>query len=178
MSDRKGCVLVKLTTGEQVMCIIHAERQSEIDIIFPMLIRQNTMFDKSKGRMVDQITAVPWCQFTHDKFFTLGKDKIVFKEPLHELVVPQYIDMVRMYEQEVSILENEDGSYDIAGGMENHPEDWLANQVHEDDVEFDNVTQIEKAIDNIQRKMLQQEDDEKQLDLTNVSVMKGNDTIN
>ena len=165
--DLHGCAILKLVSGEQIMCIIHSETDKEFHIVFPMAVQQHTSYDSRTNKAVQNMTAMPWCQFVQDKYFTIGKDKVIFAEPLHDLVVPQYIEMVGSYEKEVDVSVNSDGTFDIINNSD-------IDISSEDD--FSTVDDIKEALLEARNSIMQYEEDPEETDF-DVNIVKGNDTI-
>lgn len=84
-------VVVRLTTGEQIMSALQQEDDNYIQLLHPMLVRTIPNFETGK----EHITASPFCAFTEEESFVLDKKNILFIKPLKETFVPHYLNVVR-----------------------------------------------------------------------------------
>ena len=89
-------VVMKLSTGEQIMGVLENEDETHLQILDPMIIR--TVPVLSEGR--EHITAHPYCQFTDDNVFNIDRKDVVFIKPLKEIMIPHYKRIVLMHDQE------------------------------------------------------------------------------
>jgi len=99
-------VIVKFTSGEQVMSILESEDETYIELKSPMLIRTIPIFEERK----EHITANPFCQFSDDTFFIVDKKNVMFIKKLHQLFIPHYKRIVAQHEDLFDIKQNADGS--------------------------------------------------------------------
>ena len=99
-------VIVKFTSGEQVMSILESEDETYIELKSPMVIKSIPIFEERK----EHITAHPFCQFTDDTFFIIDKKNVMFIKKLHDLFVPHYKRIVEEHEDMQPIKRNTDGS--------------------------------------------------------------------
>lgn len=90
LTDKDVYVVIKLTSGEQVMAILEEEDDTFVQLVHPMTIR--TIPIVGQGR--EHITAHPFCQFTDDKFFLIDKKNVMFIKRLHHMMVPHYRRLV------------------------------------------------------------------------------------
>ena len=87
-------VVVRLTTGEQMMCALEQEDDVYIKLLHPMVIRSIPNFNTGR----EQITAAPLCAFSNETSFVIDKKNIVFIKSLSETFVPHYMRIVREHE--------------------------------------------------------------------------------
>ena len=83
-------VVLKLTTGEQVMAVLSEEDEEYIMLDSPMCIK--TIPSLQTGR--EHVTAAPLCQFTADTTYVIAKKDIMFIKKLHNLFIPHYKKIV------------------------------------------------------------------------------------
>lgn len=88
-------VVVKLSTGEQVMGVLQLEDENYIQLYSPMVLRTVPIFNEGR----EHITANPYCQFTEDLEFNFHKKDILFIKPLARLMIPNYIRIVNENEE-------------------------------------------------------------------------------
>lgn len=115
-------VLVKLITGEQLMAILSDEDENAVQLTFPMEIKSN-----NKGDGVEQLTAVPYCTFVQERIFEIDKVNVIFINDLHEMVIDQYINMIKAYEEDVEVEVTETG--DVRRLDEPHTAEGLKSKV-------------------------------------------------
>ena len=84
-------VVVRLTTGEQIMCALQQEDDNYIQLLHPMLVRTIPNFETGK----EHITAAPLCAFTDEESFVLDKKNVLFIKPLKGAFIPHYLNIVR-----------------------------------------------------------------------------------
>lgn len=101
-------IVVKLLTGEQLLGILEYENSDEIVIKYPMLVRIFSSINDN-GMPIEKVTASPWCGFAAERVFRLNRAGIMFMNSMHDLVIPQYLEMVDTYEKEVLVRRDEDG---------------------------------------------------------------------
>jgi hypothetical protein len=89
-------VVMKLSTGEQIMGVLEDENDTMFQIVDPMIIR--TIPVVSEGR--EHITAHPYCQFTDDNVFDIDKKNVIFIKPLKEVMIPHYKRIVLQHDSE------------------------------------------------------------------------------
>ena len=97
-------VILKLSSGEQVMAVLHEEDDERVLIETPMCIRTIPVLDAGR----EHVTASPLCQFSDDKVFVIHKKDIMFCKKLHHLFIPHYRRIVAEHEK-LSFL-SKDGS--------------------------------------------------------------------
>jgi hypothetical protein len=97
-------VVVKLTSGEQMLAVLKNEDDDYVEIESPMVIR--TIPDLSEGR--EHVTAHPFCQFSDENNFTLHKSNILFVKKLHHAFIPHYLRIVRDHERTSLVTQEDD----------------------------------------------------------------------
>jgi hypothetical protein len=148
-------VILKLTSGEQMMAVLRSEDEEYIEIEYPMVMRMIPVM--SEGR--EHITAHPFCQFSDDRQFTLHKNDIMFVKKLHHVFIPHYQRIVREHEKTSLITNN-------------------GREKQETSLEWeDEVMTVEEAKKRIEmlRSIAKMEEDEP---LPTSTYVNGNDTIN
>ena len=115
MNDEEDFYIVmKLTSGEDVMCSLLAEDEEYIEVMDPIKI--GTIIDATSEREV--ITAKPLCQFTNERTFVLQKKNIIYIKPLahsfteHYIgLASKYLEMVKPEESRESIVEEPEDNF-------------------------------------------------------------------
>jgi len=92
--SNESFVVIKLSTGEQIMGILEQEDATHIQILDPMLIRTIPILSEGK----EHVTAHPYCQFTSDNVFDIDKRNIIFMKPLLRNMIPHYLRIVKQHE--------------------------------------------------------------------------------
>lgn len=83
-------VVIKFTTGEQVMAVLESEDDVFIEILNPMSIKTIPII--GEGR--EHVHATPYCQFTDDNVFIIDKKNVMFIKRLQEVMIPHYNKIV------------------------------------------------------------------------------------
>jgi hypothetical protein len=97
--NNESYIVLKLSTGEQLMGILEQEDATHIQILDPMLIR--TIPIVNEGR--EHVTAHPYCQFTGDNVFDIEKRNVIFIKPLLATMIPHYLRIVKEHENSPSL---------------------------------------------------------------------------
>jgi len=84
-------VIVRLTSGEQLMCALEQEDDKYIQLLHPMQIRTIPNFETGK----EHVTAAPFCTFTDEESFVLDKKNVLFIKPMRQTFVAHYLNLVR-----------------------------------------------------------------------------------
>jgi len=79
-------VVLKLTSGEQVMAVLKEEDEHHIIVENPMVMKVTQDFAQGK----EHVTAHPICAFTDDTDFVLAKRNVLFIKKLHHLFIGHY----------------------------------------------------------------------------------------
>ena len=90
-------VLIKLTTGEQLMAQFAAEDDTHIAVSHPMLLRM--IPQAIDGRISEHVTATPFCHFADGDDFVFPKTSIMFIKPLKPSIIPHYENVVKEHEK-------------------------------------------------------------------------------
>ena len=69
--------VLKLTSGEDVICKILKEFSDALVIERPMSIAENMQFNEELGEVVNQTGLQRWLNFTNDTEFVVAKDKVL-----------------------------------------------------------------------------------------------------
>lgn len=101
-------VILKLSTGEQMMAVLRNEDEEYIEIEYPMVMRMIPILSEGK----EQITAHPFCQFSDDRHFTLHKSDVMFVKKLHHVFIPHYQRIVKEHERSSLVTRGEETSLD------------------------------------------------------------------
>jgi len=94
-------VVVKLSTGEQVMGVLQQEDDTHIQLFSPMILRTVPIYEEGR----EHITAHPYCQFTEDTEFDFHKKDVLYIKPLARPMIPHYIKIVREHEERPMLRE-------------------------------------------------------------------------
>lgn len=122
LSDNEFYIIMKLTTGEQVMAVLKEEDELNIMIDHPMLMKITQVFETGK----EHITASPLCAFTNDQTFIISKSNVLFIKKLHHVFVPHYQKLVSEH-QESTLFTPADATSDESLSWEDEPQeetDW------------------------------------------------------
>ena len=94
-------IIMRLTTGEQIMATLDSEDHTHIEVSFPMVVKMTPIADG--GRIHEHVTAAPFCQFSDDKHYRIPKSCVMFHKRLHDMLVPHYLRIVEAYDQTVLV---------------------------------------------------------------------------
>lgn len=112
-------VIVKFTSGEQVMAVLLEETTSDVTIVYPMQIRMTPILDVDGAR--EHVTATPWNKFAADPEITINKSHILFIKNLHHVLIPHYNRLVSENEQTQLVNKKENRAEDLSwDGEEDH----------------------------------------------------------
>ena len=95
LDDNEFYVIMKLTSGEQVMAVLKEEDEEHVLLDFPLCIRTIPILEAGR----EHITAHPLCQFSDDRTFVIAKRDIIFVKKLHHLFIPHYQRIVAEHEK-------------------------------------------------------------------------------
>lgn len=98
-------VVLKLSTGEQILAVKREESTGTITIEYPMLIKTYA-FQNGPDEMGEHVTATPYCKFSEDKLFTFRKENIIFEKKLHQYAIPYYVKMVNEFENTIEVKDD------------------------------------------------------------------------
>ena len=94
LSNNDFYVVIKLTSGEQVMAVLRQEDDAHVLIEHPMIMKTIVNFEAGK----EHLTASPLCAFTDESEFVLPKTNILFIKKLHHVFIPHYQRIVKDHE--------------------------------------------------------------------------------
>ena len=95
LDDNEFYIVMKLTSGEQVMAVLREEDDDHVLLESPMCIRTIPILEASR----EHVTAHPLCQFSDDRTFVIAKRDIMFVKKLHHLFIPHYQRIVAEHEK-------------------------------------------------------------------------------
>ena len=95
LDDNEFYIVMKLTSGEQVMAVLKEEDDDHVLLESPMCIRTIPILEASR----EHVTAHPLCQFSDDRTFVIAKRDIMFVKKLHHLFIPHYQRIVAEHER-------------------------------------------------------------------------------
>ena len=79
-------IVVKLSSGEEIVANLVKEDDYEIKVLFPMLVKYIPRM--VQGRLAETITLAPFTYFAADDEFTFAKHYIIFQKEMN----PKYLD--------------------------------------------------------------------------------------
>ena len=95
LDENEFYIVMKLTSGEQVMAVLREEDDNHVLLESPMCIRTIPILETSR----EHVTAHPLCQFSDDRTFVIAKRDIMFVKKLHHLFIPHYQRIVAEHEK-------------------------------------------------------------------------------
>jgi hypothetical protein len=95
LEDNEFYIVMKLTSGEQVMAVLKEEDDEHVLLESPMCIRTIPILEASR----EHVTAHPLCQFSDDRTFVIAKRDIMFVKKLHHIFIPHYQRIVAEHER-------------------------------------------------------------------------------
>lgn len=155
-------IIMRLTTGEQIMATLDAEDHTHLDISYPMIVKMTPIEDR--GRIHEHVTAAPFCQFSADKEYRIPKSCVMFHKRLHDMLVPHYLRIVEAYDQTVLVKPQGD-----------RPEKKL--RWDEEDEEEMTVDDIKQRVDAIAAFFEGRDGSEEIQDEPESILIEGNDTV-
>jgi hypothetical protein len=108
LDENEFYIVMKLTSGEQVMAVLKEEDDEHVLLESPMCIKTIPLLDQGR----EHVTAHPLCQFSDDRTFVIAKRDIMFVKKLHQLFIPSYQRIVAEHEKLSFVSKNKDGSLD------------------------------------------------------------------
>lgn len=93
LSGNEFYIVLKLTSGEQIMAVLNQEDDHNVMLEHPMVIKTIMNFEAGK----EHITASPLCSFTDEQSFVIPKRSILFIKKLHHIFIPHYQKIVSDY---------------------------------------------------------------------------------
>lgn len=133
MMDRQ--IVIKLLSGEELVCSFLQETDYEISVIFPMLVKH--MPKMSEGRILEAITLVPYSHFTADDEFTFFKSHIIYCKELN----PKHLTIYNMaIEEQISVnTEEEPSSVDDLKKAVDELKKIFGNKIDDSEFEYDEM---------------------------------------
>ena len=95
LDDNEFYIVMKLTSGEQVMAVLKEEDDEHVLLESPMCIRTIPILDANR----EHITAQPLCQFSDDRSCVISKRDIMFVKKLHHIFMHHYQRIVAEHEK-------------------------------------------------------------------------------
>lgn len=93
-------VVMKLISGEHIMCVLKEEDDLNVLVENPMVMR--TILDFEAGK--EKITASPLCPFSDDTNFVLDKKNVMYIKKLHHVFVSHYLSVVQDYAETTNFV--------------------------------------------------------------------------
>lgn len=122
LDDNDMYVVVKLTSGEQMMAVLKDEDEDFVILESPMSIRMIPVLEAGK----EHVTAQPLCHFTDDQSFIISKRNILFVKTLHHVFVPHYQKIVAEHSKTSFITRKQKSAEDLTWEDEN--EEYLTER--------------------------------------------------
>ena len=91
LTGKEVFVVVKFTSGEQVMSALQEEDDTYIELLHPMTVK--TIPNIATGK--EHVTATPFCQFSRDDSYLIEKKNVLFIKAMHSSFVPHYMRIVQ-----------------------------------------------------------------------------------
>lgn len=90
--------VIRIKTGESLLCILTEETEQEITVAFPLLITKQ-VFQVAENVMREVHSTSSFCPFTDDKLFTFKKSEVMFVKSMNHEAVPYYVEMLNKQEE-------------------------------------------------------------------------------
>jgi hypothetical protein len=94
-ADEDFYIVMKLVSGEDVMCSLLAEDEEYIEVMDPIQI--GSLIDAASHKEV--MTVKPLCQFSSERTFVLQKKNIIYIKPLAHAMTQHYLGLTSRYEE-------------------------------------------------------------------------------
>lgn len=91
--------VVRLNTGESFMCVVFHETEEELDVVFPLMIKTQTI-PVGNNTLREVHSTVQFCPFTDEKHFTFSKKIMTYVKPMADDAIEYYVDMLNRHEEE------------------------------------------------------------------------------
>ena len=95
LDDNEFYIVMKLTSGEQVMAVLKEEDDDHVLLQSPMCIKTIPILEAHR----EHVTAQPLCQFSDDTTYVIAKRDIMFVKKLHHVFIPHYQRIVAEHEK-------------------------------------------------------------------------------
>lgn len=151
-------VVLKLTTGEQVMAVLKEEDEHHVLVEDPMCIKLIPVLQQNK----ETVTAHPLCHFSADHTYVIPKRNIIFVKKMHHVFVPHYLKIVEDHQKSDFFQPAEKSADDL---------DW------EDDFTAETAR---KAVQQLQEVFGEEKEAEEEINWEEKlkNLVPGNDTLN
>ena len=83
LTGKEIFVVVKFTSGEQVLSALQEEDELYVELLHPMVVK--TIPNVATGR--EHVTAAPFCQFTRDESYLIEKKNVMFIKAMHSCLL-------------------------------------------------------------------------------------------
>ncbi len=103
LTGKEVFVVVKFTSGEQVLSALQEEDEIYVELLHPMVVKTTPNF--ATGR--EHVTATPLCQFSRDDSYLIEKKNVMFIKAMHSAFVPHYMRIVEEH-NDVSLAQEPD----------------------------------------------------------------------
>ena len=95
LTGKEIFVVVKFTSGEQVLSALQEEDELYVELLHPMVVK--TIPNIATGR--EHVTAAPFCQFTRDESYLIEKKNVMFIKAMHSTFIPHYMRIVEEHSE-------------------------------------------------------------------------------
>lgn len=95
LSGNELYIVMKLTSGEQVLAVLQEEDEEHVMLEYPMVMKTIVNFEAGK----EHITASPLCAYTDEQSFVIPKSSILFIKKLHQVFIPHYQRIVADHQE-------------------------------------------------------------------------------
>lgn len=123
--------IIRLRTGENILCIVKEETDTNITVLFPLEITKQT-FHVSKNVLREVHSTSSLCPFSNDKEFTFLKQDMLYIKDMSEQAVPYYVEMLNKQEEpdllriyDLEELVRPEGGLDLQEIIENKVDNLL-----------------------------------------------------
>jgi hypothetical protein len=103
LTGKEVFVVVKFTSGEQVLSALQEEDDNYVELLHPMVVK--TIPNIATGK--EHVTAAPFCQFTRDDSYLIEKKNVMFIKAMHSAFVPHYMRIVEEH-NDISLAQEPD----------------------------------------------------------------------
>jgi hypothetical protein len=90
--------IIRLRTGENFLCIVKEETDTNITALFPLEITKQT-FHVSKNVLREVHSTSSLCPFSDDKEFIFLKQDMLYIKSMSDQAVPYYVEMLNKQEE-------------------------------------------------------------------------------
>jgi len=97
-------VVLKLTSGEQVMAVLKEEDERFVLLDNPMCIKMIPVIEAGK----EHVTAHPLCHFSDDHTYIISKRNILFVKKMSHVFIPHYLKIVEQHQEHDFFQANEE----------------------------------------------------------------------